>query len=38
MHAATQHVVINDQAARHASTVLLGLAPPGARWSGTGLV
>ncbi len=38
MHAATQHVVINDQVARHASTVLLGLAPPGARWSGTGLV
>jgi alkylation response protein AidB-like acyl-CoA dehydrogenase len=38
MHAATQHVIINDQATRHASTVLLGMAPEGARWSGTGLI
>ena len=38
MHGATQHVIINDQATRHATTVLLGMAPPGARWSGTGLV
>jgi alkylation response protein AidB-like acyl-CoA dehydrogenase len=37
VHAATQHVLVSHQIAQAAGKVLLGLAPPGAKWGLLGL-